>query len=71
MRSSLIWDGKLLIFSSLVFGVGEFKDRVVKSRIKPILAFGVAIKNMVAASNIHWDFGNADVGKGLVIGLDE
>lgn len=44
---------------------------MIKSWIKAVLTFGVAIKQMVAAADVHGDFGNDRYTILLVIFLDK
>jgi hypothetical protein len=60
VRSGFIGDQELLIFSCFVFGVGKIKDRVIESRIKPVLAFGVTVQDMVATSYVHGNLGDSN-----------
>ena len=71
MGCSLIGDDKLLIFSGFVFRERKLKDWMIKSWIKAVLTFGVAVKQMVAAADVHGDFGNDRYTILLVIFLDK
>ncbi len=70
MGCSLIGDDKLLIFSGFVFRERKLKDWMIKSWIKAVLTFGVAVEHMVAAANVHRDFGYAYISILLFTFLD-
>lgn len=62
MGGGLIGDEELLIFGGFIFAVWEFEDRMIKSRIEPVFAMGVAVQDVVATADVHGDLGDSESG---------